>query len=236
MAYQSTFKRYETKYLLSPEQLHRVQDVLKQHMAPDQYGRTVIRNLYFDTHNYRLIRRSIEKPLYKEKLRIRSYSTVAANGDVFVELKRKYKGVVYKRRLIMPQDKALQWLAGDGVYMPDTQIGREIAYFRSYYGALSPTVFLSYARQAWYCPDSPDLRITFDDSLLCRQTELHLAQEPFGTPLLPDGMTLMEVKTGGGMPLWLAAFLTKERLFKTSYSKYGTAYETMIFPTCKGAV
>lgn len=234
MAYQSTFKRYETKYLLTQKQLCRVQDVLKRHMVPDRYGRTVIRNLYFDTDSYRLIRQSIEKPVFKEKLRLRSYAAAALHEDIFVELKRKYKGVVYKRRLVMPQNIALQWLAGDGFCMPDTQIGREIEYFRSFYGDLKPTVFLSYARQAWYCPDSPELRITFDDSLLCRQIALTLAQSPSGTPLLPDGMTLMEVKTSGGMPLWLTELLTKERIFKTSFSKYGTAYITQIFPDNKG--
>ena len=234
MAYQSTFKRYELKYLLTARQKSIITQEMNRYMAPDQYGRTVIRNLYFDSQNYRLIRRSLEHPVYKEKLRIRSYHLIPEDGQCFVELKKKYDHIVYKRRLTMAQDTALPWLCGTTPLVPKSQIGQEIEYFRAYYGTLQPTVFLSYARQAWYSLDGSDFRVTFDDDILCRQNDLSLSKEPGGTPLLPDGKVLMEIKTSGGIPLWMTRLLTENRIYKTSFSKYGTAYEKLIYPKLQG--
>ncbi len=109
---QTVFKRYELKYLLTAQQKQAVLDAMKGHMELDQYGRTSIRNIYFDTENYRLIRRSIEKPAYKEKLRLRSYRQASADSTVFVELKKKYNSIVYKRRLSLPEKEATQWVTG----------------------------------------------------------------------------------------------------------------------------
>lgn len=233
MAYQAIFKRHEIKYMLTQAQKETLLREIEPYMALDRYGRTTIRNIYFDTDSFRLIRNSIEKPVYKEKLRLRSYTRARAGEDIFVELKKKYKSVVYKRRLTMPQQQALAWLAGERPG-PDSQIGREIDYFRDYYEALRPMVFLSYEREAYYCRQGGDLRITFDDNILCRQTELSLEAPASGIPLLEEGKVLMEIKTSGAIPLWLTCVLTRERIFKTSFSKYGTAYQTVIFPQYKG--
>lgn len=234
MAYQAVFKRYELKYLLTAEQKEAILQVMAPYMALDQYGRTTIRNIYFDTENYRLIRRSIEKPAYKEKLRIRSYRKTEKKDKVFVELKKKYNGVVYKRRVSMPQQAAMDWICG-GIGAPDTQIGREVEYFRNFYRGLRPAVYLSYEREAFYCKDGSDFRVTFDDHIYARQDRLSLTEEPGGKALLPEGMVLMELKTSGAIPLWLTEHLTAQRIFKTSFSKYGTAYQTMIFAKDKGA-
>lgn len=234
MGYQNTFKRYEMKYLLTKEQYDNITEIIAQYMAPDSYGRTVIRNLYFDTDSYRLIRHSLEHPVYKEKLRIRSYDLVSQNGEVFVELKKKYDHIVYKRRLCMPQNIALPWLSGNMGYAPNCQIGQEIDYFRTYYGNLHPTVFLSYAREAWYSLDGSDFRVTFDDDILCRQEALSLSQEPFGISILPENTVMMEIKTSGGIPLWMTHLLTQHHIYKTSFSKYGTAYEKLIYPKLQG--
>lgn len=229
MAYQSVFKRYEIKYMLTLEQKQRLLEAMAPYMALDKYGRTTIRNIYFDTDSYRLIRRSIEKPAYKEKLRIRSYRRASPESPVFVELKKKYKGVVYKRRLSLPEQQAMDWIC-TGEHSPeDSQIAREIAYFKQYYENLHPTVFLSYEREAFYCRAGGDFRITFDDHILCRQEDMSLESPVWGEPLLPEGKVLMEVKTSGGIPLWLTDFLTRERIFKTSFSKYGVAYQTLIY-------
>lgn len=227
MAYQAVFKRYEIKFLLTAAQKEAILQTMAPYMALDQYGRTTIRNVYFDTDNYRLIRRSIEKPVYKEKLRIRSYRRAEPGDKVFVELKKKYKGVVYKRRISMPEQQAMDWICG-AAGAPDTQIGREVEYFRKHYQSLRPAVFLSYEREAYYSRDGSDLRVTFDDHIYARQDRLSLSQAVDGQPLLPEGMVLMEVKTPGAIPLWLTKHLTKARIFKTSFSKYGTAYQTMI--------
>lgn len=232
MAYQAVFKRYEIKYLLTVAQKEAILQVMAPYMALDQYGRTTIRNIYFDTDSYRLIRRSIEKPLYKEKLRIRSYRKTETKDKVFVELKKKFDGVVYKRRLSMPQQAAMEWLC-NGANPPDSQIGREVEYFRNFYETLHPAVYLSYEREAYLAKDGSDFRVTFDDHIYARQDRLTLLEEPGGTELLPQGMVLMEVKTSGAMPLWMTRHLTEQKIFKTSFSKYGTAYQTMIFQ--KGA-
>ena len=234
MAYQTVFKRYEMKYLLTLEQKGRILAAMEPYMALDKYGRTTIRNIYFDTDNYRLVRRSIEKPAYKEKLRIRSYSQADPDSAVFVELKKKYDSVVYKRRLSLPEEEAMEWICGNGSLAPHSQIGSEIGYFLAYYRTLRPAVFLSYEREAYYAKDGGDFRVTFDDNILCREDGLSLEAEVGGTALLPQGMVLMEIKTPGGIPLWMTHVLSREHVYKTSFSKYGAAYETLIYPKHKG--
>lgn len=233
MAYQMIFKRYELKYLLTAQQKDAVIQAIEQYMALDRYGRTTIRNIYFDTENYRLIRRSLEKPVYKEKLRIRSYQKTGKTDTAFVELKKKYHSVVYKRRVSLPLQEAMDWVCGVRPCGPDTQIGAEIDYFLRFYQTLRPSVFLSYEREAYYCADMPDLRITFDENILCRREDLRMDGDIYGQPILPSGKTLMEIKCMGGMPLWLTRVLTREHIYKTSFSKYGTAYQTLIFPNTK---
>lgn len=230
MAYQSVFKRYELKYLLSQEQKQAVLRAMEPYMKLDKYGRTTIRNIYYDTDTYLLIRRSIEKPAYKEKLRIRSYSRAKPDSTVFVELKKKHQSVVYKRRISLPEEEAMQWIAGTQHCHEHTQIADEIDYFLSYYQTLHPSVFLSYEREAYYSIDESDFRVTFDDNILCRQEDLSLESQVYGTPILPEGKVLMEIKCSGGIPLWMVQVLSKEQIYKTSFSKYGTAYQTMIFP------
>ncbi len=230
MAFQTVFQRYELKYMLTLDQKQRILAAMEPHMQPDPYGRTTIRNLYYDTDTYLLIRRSIEKPKYKEKLRIRSYAKADAESTVFAELKKKYKGVVFKRRISLPHQEAIQWLSREKHPEKQTQITKEIDYFLNYYGTLHPTVFLSYEREAYYARDNSDFRITFDDTVLCRQTDLSLESEIGGTPILPDGKVLMEIKCSGGIPLWMVQVLSEEGIYKTSFSKYGTAYRTLIFP------
>ena len=230
MSFQNVFKRYELKYMLTTKQKEKVLDSMQEHMSLDKYGRTTIRNLYYDTDTYLLIRRSIEKPLYKEKIRIRSYSRTMSDSTVFVELKKKYKHVVYKRRISMPNNEATEWLSGVKQGVNNTQISNEIDYFLQFYGALHPTVFLSYEREAYYCNNGSDFRVTFDDNILCRQNDLSLESEVYGESILPKGMVLMEIKCSGGVPLWMTQVLSRERIFKTPFSKYGTAYKTFIFP------
>ena len=230
MAFQTVFRRYELKYMLTVQHKDIIQQVMEPYMALDKYGRSTIRNIYLDTNNFRLIRRSIEKPAYKEKLRIRSYAQADYSSTVFVELKKKYDGVVYKRRIDLPQQQALNWICQRTTCPADTQISREIDYFIDFYGNVKPTVFLSYEREAYYDRSGEDFRITFDDQILFRQTDLSLMSPVYGTPILPQGMVLMELKCSGGIPLWMAEALSQEKIYKASFSKYGTAYEQLIFP------
>ncbi|MBQ7827818.1 MAG: polyphosphate polymerase domain-containing protein [Clostridia bacterium] len=234
MAFQTVFKRYEVKYMITKEQKETILGVMEPHMESDKYGRSTIRNLYFDTDSYLLIRRSIEKPAYKEKLRVRCYDIADHDSTVFVELKKKYKHVVFKRRISLPEADAMEWLGREHGCSKHTQISREIDYFLDYYGTLHPTVFLSYEREAYYARDDSDFRVTFDENILCRTDDLSLCSEAYGTPILSEEMCLMEVKCSGGIPLWMTHILSAEHIYKTSFSKYGTAYRNIIFPSLYG--
>lgn len=217
MAYQMTFKRYELKYLLNKKEKEEILLAMKPHMKLDDYGRTVIRNIYFDTENFRLIRRSLEKPVYKEKLRIRSYKPVQITDPVFVEIKKKYKSVVYKRRLLLPEKTVMESFRTGEPLPVCSQIGDEIQYFREYYKNLQPSVFLSYEREAFHSLDGSDFRVTFDENILYRRNDISLGSEIYGHPLLGKQQTLMEIKTSGGIPLWMSETLTKHHLYKTSF-------------------
>ncbi len=234
MSFQTVFERYELKYLITREQKQILLSAMEPYMRSDRYGYSVIRNLYLDTGSYRLVRRSNEKPVYKEKLRIRSYEAVTPADTVFVELKKKYKSVVYKRRLSMPESGAMAWFAGDRCPESASQIAREIEYFRNYYGDLRPAVYLSYGREAFYAQDGSDFRVTFDETILARCSRLSLCEKPGGVPLLDGGHLLMEIKTSTAIPLWMVRVLTGQRIFKTSFSKYGTAYCKLICNHNKG--
>ena len=222
------FKRYELKYLMNESQKGAVLDALAEHAVPDHFGHSSIRNIYLDTDSFVLARRSIEKPMYKEKLRFRCYGPVRPGGDVFVELKKKYDGVVYKRRLAMPLDDAMGWFTGGSGDHPNTQIGREIDFLRTRYEGIRPRMFLSYERDSYRADDGKDLRITIDSEVAARMDDVDLTKAPTGRSVLPDGYTLMEIKTMYGYPEWLVRTLRENGLYKASFSKYGNAYKELV--------
>ena len=234
MACITTMQRYEIKYLLSSRQKAELLQAIRPYMELDSYGRTTIRNVYLDTDTFRLIRRSLEKPAYKEKLRIRSYQSARPEDPVFVELKKKYRSVVYKRRVVLPEQEALRSFRDNTPLPLHSQIADEIEYFRGYYAPLRPAAFLSYEREAFYMKDGSDFRITLDENILCRDRDFSLGSEIYGLPLLPEGATLLEVKSPGGLPLWLTSVLTRCRIYQTSFSKYGTAYQKFLYKTRQG--
>ena len=228
MAAKTVFKRHELKYLMDLRQAEEVCSAISEHMTLDGYGHSSIRNIYLDTGDFLLARRSIEHPLYKEKLRFRSYGKTEKDGTVFVELKKKYDSVVYKRRLSMPLDEAMRWFTSPEGKGPDTQIGEEIDFMRSRYPGIRPAMLLTYEREAYYANDGGDLRITIDSNILARLEDLDLTSEVGGHAVLPDGYTLMEIKTMYGYPPWLNAVLSGSRLYKSSFTKYGNAYKEMV--------
>lgn len=231
MAYQAVFKRYELKYMVTAEQKARILSAMDPYMVMDEYGMSTVRNIYFDTDDFVLARHSIAKPDYKEKLRIRSYAKAGEDSTVFVELKRKYDHVVYKRRVALAEKDAMEWIRRGTRGGDETQRDMEIDYFLGYYKGLKPALYLSYDREAYRMRSgaSPvdggsDFRVTFDSNILCRETDLSLCSDPDGKSILQDGMYLMELKCSGGIPLWLTKVLSEEHIYKTSFSKYGTAY------------
>ena len=222
-----TFKRYEKKYLLTREQYEKLFRALEDHIVPDQYFRSTVCSLYYDTDDYALIRHSIEAPVYKEKLRLRSYGVPGPEDTVFIELKKKYKGMVYKRRLTMSAAEATAYLAGEAPPPESSQMTREIDWFL-HENAVRPKAYIACDRTAWVAKDDPELRITFDEDLRWRESDLDLTLGSAGEPLTAPGNVLMEIKIPGTAPLWLAHLLSELSLFPTGFSKYGTCYRDHI--------
>ena len=223
---QMTFERYELKYMLTKAQRRALAKAMEGHLALDQYGHSTIRNIYFDTDSFRLVRRSIEKPLYKEKLRVRAYQEAKDDSLIFVELKKKFNSVVYKRRVMLPHRTAMDALIHHEPLPIQSQIGREIAAFREFYGPeLMPAMLLTYEREAYYPVDGTDFRLTLDENILWRTFDMDLGAPVGGQSVLTPDTVLMEVKTPGGIPLWMTRFLSENRIYQTSFSKYGSAYQ-----------
>lgn len=227
MAFGVTFKRFEKKFLLSPYQFSKLKIEIDKHFEPDKYGQTKICNLYYDTDNYVLIKRSIDKPVFKEKVRLRTYGIPSDESVSFLEVKRKFNKIVYKRRIHLPYVEAIEY--GKNNYKDEkTQISKELNYLFEFYDTLAPRFYISYDRCAFFYKETSDIRITFDTNLTWRNYDLDLRLGSYGEQLLPDGYTIMEIKVPNTVPLWLAKLLSELKIYSTSFSKVGTAYKTML--------
>lgn len=223
----TVMKRYELKYLLSGEQTAFLREKLVGHMEPDAYGLTSIASLYYDTPTFRLIRSSLEKPQFKEKIRLRSYGLATEDSPVYLELKRKAYGVVYKRRVETTIPLVHRFFQGDGDICAGGQINREIKTFRDYYQSLVPACLIIYDRTAYFEPGG-DLRLTIDENPRYRADDLTLTSSMDGVSLLDPGWTILEIKVQQAMPLWLSAILSEGSIYKGSFSKYGEAYRQQL--------
>lgn len=224
---QYVFKRTEKKYLLNEEQYSRLLEVISCHMKLDAFGIHTICNLYLDTEDFRLIRNSLEKPVYKEKIRLRSYGIPTEDSNVFLELKKKYKGVVYKRRVRMSLKEAEDYLR-DGICPNEKQVMHEINYFMDFYERPKPKVYIAYDRMAYYSEEDESFRITFDTNIRSRFEDLKLEDGDAGELLLAQNTYLMEVKAVGAMPRWMIEAMNLLKIYPTSFSKYGTIYTKRI--------
>lgn len=222
----AVMKRYELKYIISEKQENFLKDRLKGHLFVDEFGKTSIASLYYDTPDYRFIRMSNEKPTFKEKLRLRSYGLTDDSSPVFLELKRKAYGVVYKRRIKSTISEIEDYLKGETDSLGEGQINMELSYFISQ-NELVPACLIIYDRTAYYEPNG-DLRLTIDNNPRFRMDDLDLRISMDGEPLLPEGYSILEVKVQGAMPLWLARILDEGKIYKTSFSKYGEAYKRLL--------
>ena len=219
----TVMKRYEMKFILTSEQLAFLKNALNGHMIIDQYGKTSIASIYYDTPDYRLIRASIEKPTYKEKLRLRSYGLVEKGEPVYLEIKRKCEGVVYKRRVETSEQNVANFFQDDDE-LGEGQIAKELAYFRDYYQNLEPKIMIAYDRTS-YKEIEGDIRLTIDENPRYRTYDLNLHTSMDGQPLLSTGHAILEIKVQQEMPLWLANILSLGKIYKTTFSKVGEAYK-----------
>ena len=218
------FERTEKKYVITVSQKNELLSLVSEKVKPDEYGKSNVNSIYYDTDDYRLIRNSIEKPVYKEKIRLRSYSVPKCDSTVFLELKKKYKGVVYKRRKTLKYSDAQKYLEFN--VLPDnSQIMREIDWTMNFYNKLKPKMFIGYDRLAYVGNDDDNLRITFDFNLRFRTDNLSLDCGNYGESIIGNNYCVMEIKSLNAMPLWLCFALDKLRIYPSSFSKYGTAYQ-----------
>ncbi len=229
------FNRYERKYVITQQQRKEMIEFLKDYLILDSYSANglgyIINNIYYDTHDFSIIRNSISKPKYKEKLRLRSYrSEIKADDYVFIEIKKKFEGRINKRRIDLTYQQAIDYLE-KGIKpslnnRQALQILEEIDYFIKVHHA-KPGALIRYRRLAFMAPKQ-DLRITFDDQMLFRNTNLDLTVDG-GNPILEDpNYSLMEVKSEDNFPFWLARKLSEFELYSQSFSKYGTAYKQLL--------
>ena len=223
----TVMKRFEIKYILDPEQTEYFKEAIKGHMKEDEFGLTSIASLYYDTPDYRLIVNSIAKPPFKEKIRLRSYGLATDESPVFLELKRKAKGIVYKRRVESTVPKVKEFFEGNDEMCEGGQINHELEYFRDYYKRLIPSCLIIYDRIAYFQPDG-DIRMTIDHDPRFREDDLDLRVSMEGESLLPEGYSILEIKVQDAMPLWLCRILSEGKIYKTSFSKYGEAYKRIM--------
>ena len=220
-------KRYELKYIMNKEKTEYLVNALKGHMEIDKYGKTSIASLYYDTPDSRLIRYSLEKPEFKEKVRLRSYGLAEDGKPVFLELKRKAYGIVYKRRVETSVDDVNKFFSYQANIFANGQIAREITYFRDYYGTLVPACLIIYDRVAYY-ETGGSLRLTIDYNPRYRLDNLNLNTSMEGTPLISEDAAILEIKVQEAIPLWLSHILDEGKIYKNSFSKYGKAYENQL--------
>ena len=219
----TVMKRHEIKYLLDAQKTAYLRARLVGHMVPDAFGLTSIASLYYDTPDRRLIRASLEKPPFKEKLRLRSYGLAEEGSPVYLELKCKAFDTVYKRRVQSTLDGVRQFFEGGAPLGDGGQITREIRAFCDLYDTLSPSCLIIYDRTAYFEPDG-ELRLTIDENPRYRMRDLALDRSMDGIPLLPEGWTILEIKVQDAIPLWLAEILSSGKIYRGSFSKYGEAY------------
>lgn len=220
----SIFQRYEKKYLLTKSMYDAFLEATQSYIQVDTYGKHTICNIYYDTDNHELIRTSIEKPKYKEKLRLRSYGVPKQEDKVYLELKKKYKGIVYKRRVSLTLKEAEAYLNHGIKPSKEHQILREIDYFIALYQP-KPKLYLAYDRVAYFGKEDPNVRITFDHNIRSREIDLSLSKGDKGKSLLDEMQYLMEIKVEGAMPIWLCRILSELEIYPTSFSKYGNIYK-----------
>ena len=219
----NVFQRIEQKYLLTKQQYLNLQNIINKYFEKDNYYQSKIYNLYFDNNNNDIIINSLEKPIYKSKIRLRSYKEIKKDSEVFLEIKKKYNGIVYKRRLSLTYQEWNNYYTKNIFPNHDTQIMKEIDYEIKSFN-LKPTIFVAYDRLSYYCKDDKNFRITFDTNLRSRSTNLKLKDSKENKDYFNEEIYIMEAKTIYGLPLWFTNLLTKNNVYPCSFSKVGNIY------------
>lgn len=222
------FKRTEKKYLLSYADATAFLDSIADKIIEDEYPHSTVTSLYLDTPTALLLRRSIEGGIYKEKLRLRWYGDITADGRVYLELKKKYMGTVYKRRCAVTLQGMQTYFEG-GELFDDGQIAREFDHSMHYYNMPKPYLAVIYERDAYVLRETRSVRITIDRNVRYKNANESVLYGGFESAdtkeILPTDTVIMEIKTDGAVPLWLSRTLGRFGILPNSFSKCGNAYQ-----------
>ncbi len=221
--YNEKFNRVEKKYLLNQSQFENLIKHIHEYIEKDDYFKYTVYNIYYDSEDSKMIQTSLQKPIYKEKLRLRSYVEVDDNSDVFVEMKKKFQNTVFKRRINLKLHDAINYLDLKKSIDNDSQIKKEIDYMIKIYNPVKK-LYLAYDRIAFHGIMDNEVRITFYKNIRYRFKNINLMDSDEDLYLLNDNQCLMEVKVQDTLPLWLTSALNKVKIYPTSFSKYGNIY------------
>ena len=221
---QTVFHRIETKYVLSREQMSELLEIIEPNLKHDKYFKETNLSIYFDTDEKWLGIHSLEKPLYKEKIRVRSYGVPKTLDEtVFVEIKKKFDGMGYKRRIEMKLADFYEFLRNpktEKFYSNNRQIEKEVKYCFEFY-KLKPALLLAYDRTSFVGRKEPAFRLTFDRNIRSREDNLKLEKGDRGKLYFNEGEIVMEAKTALGYPKWFVDAISKLKIYPASFSKYG---------------
>ncbi len=229
------FKRKEQKYLITLDQYSLLLEQIMPYMRSDKFGvdgRYIVSSLYFDSDDHNIYFETKNKLTFRQKLRLRTYNETGIDETAFFEVKQKHNNVVNKRRMLLPLEEAYHYLEkGDKKHLKDfhtsnLQVLREIDHFRTLY-KLKPEMVVSYERHALHGIDNPDLRITFDFNLRCRNDDLLLEHGSDGEQFIDNNLIVLEVKVNDSVPLWLTRILQALQCEQRSASKYCTSMELL---------
>lgn len=229
------FRRIEKKYIITRPQYLYLKEAIKEKMIEDEHGKSTICNIYLDTEQYDLIRHSISKPVFKDKIRLRSYNIPTIDSKIYLEIKRKYDEVVSKRRIEMTLGSYYEYINHNNKDSEDNQIKKEIDYYFEHYN-LRPTMFVSYYRRAYYDKENRDFRLTFDSHILARSYDLYIERGNYGEHILEKNKYVMEIKTLGAIPMWFVKLLDELKIAPCGFSKYGEAYTQLVLNTSKVSI
>ncbi len=218
-----TFKRVEDKYIMTKKQAARFMELCSSHLKEDTYFRYTVRSVYFDSERSDLVIRSLMKPDYKMKLRLRSYCDPQGDTPVFLETKKEFEDIIYKRRIGLSYDEAIAYLDYGIPHHVKNNTADEIDYLLNYYN-LSEKVMIAYDRECYASKTEDDVRITFDSNVRYRIDGFSMVLDGSEKRLTDEDTVVMEVKAMDRYPLWLTKTLSAMKLYRGSFSKYGKIY------------
>ncbi|MDO4889673.1 MAG: polyphosphate polymerase domain-containing protein [Candidatus Saccharibacteria bacterium] len=222
---QEVFRRVETKYILTPAEFKALLALIVPYIEKDRYFKATNCSVYYDTDSRYLAIHSMEKPMYKEKVRVRSYNVPKSLDDpVFIEIKKKYAGIGNKRRITTTLGEFYHYEKTGKLETENPQIKAELDHCFKFY-CLRPALYVAYDRLSFCGKNDGHFRLTFDQNVRSREQDLKLEHGDKGENYFRNGEIVMEVKALNAYPIWFTRALSNLKIYPASFSKYGRIYE-----------